>query len=63
MKEFPEITKEPMGGESAKGDKGVGKYIPAKIQPQPKTPDMLDEASVPTCSLYPSVTVADGFSC
>jgi hypothetical protein len=30
MEEFPEITKEPMGGESAKGDKGLGKDIPAK---------------------------------
>jgi hypothetical protein len=30
MEEFPEITKEPMGGESAKGEKGSGKNIPAK---------------------------------
>jgi hypothetical protein len=30
MEEFPEITKEPMGGKSAKGDKGSGKDIPAK---------------------------------
>ena len=30
MEEFPEITKEPMGGESAKGDKGLGKDIAAK---------------------------------
>jgi hypothetical protein len=30
MEEFPEITKELMGGESAKGDKGLGKNIPAK---------------------------------
>jgi hypothetical protein len=30
MEEFPEITKEPMGGESAKGDKGLGKNIPAE---------------------------------
>jgi hypothetical protein len=30
MEEFPEITKEPMGGKSAKRDKGLGKDIPAK---------------------------------
>ncbi len=30
MEEFPEILKEPMGGESAKGDKGSGKDISAK---------------------------------
>jgi hypothetical protein len=30
MKEFPEIVKEPMGGESAKRDKGSGKDIPAE---------------------------------
>jgi hypothetical protein len=30
MEEYPEITKEPMGGESAKGDKGSGEDIPAK---------------------------------
>jgi hypothetical protein len=30
MEEFPEILKEPMGGKSAKGDKGSGKDIPAK---------------------------------
>jgi hypothetical protein len=30
MEEFPEITKEPMGGKSAKGDKGSGKNIPAE---------------------------------
>jgi hypothetical protein len=30
MEEFPEITKEPMGGKSAKRDKGSGKDIPAK---------------------------------
>jgi hypothetical protein len=28
--EFPEITKEPMSGKSAKGDKGPRKDIPAK---------------------------------
>jgi hypothetical protein len=28
--EFPEISKEPMGGESAEGDKGLGKDISAK---------------------------------
>ncbi len=28
MKEFPEVTKEPMGGKSAKRDKGSGKDIP-----------------------------------
>jgi hypothetical protein len=28
--EFPEVTKEPMGGESAKRDKGSRKDIPAK---------------------------------
>jgi hypothetical protein len=28
MEEFPEITKEPMGGESAKGDKGLGNIFP-----------------------------------
>jgi hypothetical protein len=65
MEEFPEITKEPMGGESAKRNKGSGEDIPAnrQVQPQPETPDMLDEASIPLCSLYPSATVADGFSC
>jgi hypothetical protein len=30
MEEFPEITKEPLGGESAKGDKGLGKNVPAE---------------------------------
>jgi hypothetical protein len=30
MEEFPEITKEPMGGKSAIGDKGSGKNIPAE---------------------------------
>jgi hypothetical protein len=30
MEEFPEIVKEPMGGESAKGEKRLGKDIPAK---------------------------------
>jgi hypothetical protein len=30
MEEFPEILKEPMGGKSAKGDKGSGKDISAK---------------------------------
>ncbi len=30
MEEFPEIAKEPMGGESAKGDKGLGKGISTK---------------------------------
>jgi hypothetical protein len=30
MEEFPEIMKEPMGGESAKGDKGSGKNISAE---------------------------------
>ncbi len=30
MEEFPEITKEPMGGISAKEVKGSGKNIPAK---------------------------------
>ncbi len=30
MEEFPEITKEPMGGKSTKGDKGLGENIPAK---------------------------------
>jgi hypothetical protein len=30
MEKFPEITKEPMGGESAKKDKGSGKDISAK---------------------------------
>ncbi len=30
MEEFPEISKEPMGGESAKGYKGSGKDIFAK---------------------------------
>jgi hypothetical protein len=30
MKEFPEISNEPMGGKSAKGDKGLGKDISAK---------------------------------
>jgi hypothetical protein len=30
MEEFPEIAKEPMGGESAKGEKGSGKNIPAE---------------------------------
>jgi hypothetical protein len=30
MEEFPEILEEPMGGESAKRDKGLGKDIPAK---------------------------------
>ncbi len=30
MEEFPEILEEPMGGESAKGDKGLGKDIPAE---------------------------------
>jgi hypothetical protein len=30
MEEFPEILKEPMGGECAKGDKGLGKDISAK---------------------------------
>jgi hypothetical protein len=30
MEEFPEITKEPMGGKSAKRDKGLGKDIPTK---------------------------------
>ncbi len=29
------------------------------VRPQPETPDMLDEAPVLTCSLYPSVAVAD----
>jgi hypothetical protein len=27
IEEFPEITKEPMGGESVKGDKGLGKIF------------------------------------
>jgi hypothetical protein len=30
MEEFPEISKELMGGKSAKRDKGLGKDIPAK---------------------------------
>ncbi len=30
IEEFAEITKEPMGGESPKGDKGLVKDIPAK---------------------------------
>ncbi len=30
MEEFPEIAKEPMGGESAKRDKGLGKIFPPK---------------------------------
>ncbi len=31
MEELPEITKEPMGGKSAKGDKGSGKNNPAEF--------------------------------
>jgi hypothetical protein len=31
MEEFPETLKEPMGGKSAKGDKGLGKNILAKF--------------------------------
>jgi hypothetical protein len=30
MEEFLEVTKEPMGGESAERDKGLGKDIPAE---------------------------------
>jgi hypothetical protein len=56
MEEFPEITKEPMGGESAKRDKGLGKDIPAKSNLDLKHLICLS-------SLYPSATVADGFSC
>jgi hypothetical protein len=32
MEEFPEITKEPMGGESAKGDKELGKKCSCRVQ-------------------------------
>jgi hypothetical protein len=31
MEEFPEIVKEPMGGKSVKGDKGLRKNIPAEF--------------------------------
>jgi hypothetical protein len=36
MKEYPEIAKEPMGGESAKRDKESGKDIPAESNLDPK---------------------------
>jgi hypothetical protein len=33
-----------------------------QVRPQPEIPDMPDGESFLTCSLYPSVTVADGYS-